>query len=143
MTQILVKPPYETLACDHALSLYLCNLLSGGGRYFFPSRAKEAKKQKMITIIIITPDLRLHHVTKFSIHLSFTVHYNYTKIGRFTPILSRRIVSSCFYLLLSHFEYFSTADVYHQIERGSEVYDYRMQITKTNDNDLLSQQKAW
>ena len=39
------------LACDHALSLYLCNLLSGGGRYFFPSRAKEVKKK-------ITPDLR-------------------------------------------------------------------------------------
>ena len=34
------------VACDHALSLYLCNLFSGGGRYFFPSRAKEAKKQK-------------------------------------------------------------------------------------------------
>ena len=30
------------LACDHALSLYLCNLFS----LFFPSRAKEAKKQK-------------------------------------------------------------------------------------------------
>ena len=34
------------LACDHALSLYLCNLFSGGGRSFFPSRTKEAKKQK-------------------------------------------------------------------------------------------------
>ena len=28
-------------------------------RYFFPSRAKETKKQKIIIIIIITPDLRL------------------------------------------------------------------------------------
>ena len=25
---------------------------------------------------------------EFSIYLSFTVHYNYTKIGRFMPILS-------------------------------------------------------
>ena len=32
------------VTCDHALSLYLCNLFLGGGRYFFPSRAKEAKK---------------------------------------------------------------------------------------------------
>ena len=36
--------------------------------------------------------------------LSFTVHYNYTKIGRLRPILSIRIVLSCFYLLVSHFE---------------------------------------
>ena len=40
--------------------------------------------------------------------LSLTVHYNYTKIGRFRPILSIRIVLSRFYLLLSHFENFST-----------------------------------
>ena len=50
----------------------------------------------------------LYRVTKFSIYLSFTVHYNYTKIGRFTPILSIRIVLLCFYLLISHFENFST-----------------------------------
>ena len=35
-------------------------------------------------------------------------NYNYTKIGRFAPILSVRIVLSCFYLLISHFENFST-----------------------------------
>ena len=39
---------------------------------------------------------------------SFTVHFNYTKIGIFTPILSIRIVLSYFYLLVSHFEDFST-----------------------------------
>ena len=43
-----------------------------------------------------------------SIYLSFTVHYNYTKIGRFTPILSIIIVLNCFYPLISHFENFST-----------------------------------
>ena len=52
--------------------------------------------------------MNLYRVTKFSIYLSFTVHYNYTKIGRFTPILSIRIVLLCFYLLISHFENFST-----------------------------------
>ena len=41
-------------------------------------------------------------------YLSFAVHYNYSKISRFTPILSVRIVLSCFYLLISHFENFST-----------------------------------
>ena len=40
--------------------------------------------------------------------LSFTVHYNYRKIGRFTPILSLTVVLSCFYLLISHFKHFST-----------------------------------
>ena len=35
---------HHTLACDHALSLYLCNLFSG-------QRSKEAKKKK--------PDVRL------------------------------------------------------------------------------------
>ena len=52
--------------------------------------------------------MNLYRVTKFSIYLSFTLHYNYTKIGRFTPILSIRIVLRCFYLLISHFENVST-----------------------------------
>ena len=45
-----------------------------------------------------------------SFYLSFTVHYNYSKISRRhkKPILSIRIVLSCFYLLISHFENFST-----------------------------------
>ena len=47
-------------------------------------------------------------MTKFSIYLSFAVRYNYTKIGSFPPILSIRIVLSCFYLLITHFETFST-----------------------------------
>ena len=35
-------------------------------------------------------------------------NYNYTKIDRFAQILSMRIVLSCFYLLISHFENLST-----------------------------------
>lgn len=38
------------------------------------------------------------------LNLLFTVHYNYMKIGRFKPILSRTIVLSCFYLPISHLE---------------------------------------
>ena len=52
--------------------------------------------------------ISVYHVTKFSIYLSFTVHYNYTKISRFKPILSITIVSSCFYAPTSHFENFPT-----------------------------------
>ena len=57
--------------------------------------------------IAFTANMNLYHLTKSSIYLSFTVHYNYTKIGRFTPFLSITIVLSCFYLLISHFENFS------------------------------------
>ena len=52
----------------------------------------------------------LYHMIKFSIHLSFTVHYNYTKIGRFTPILSITIcfklfvLSFCSFLILKCFQ---------------------------------------
>ena len=51
-----------------------------------------------------TANVNLYHVTKFSIYLSFTIYYNYPKIGKFTLILSIRIVLRCFYLLISHFE---------------------------------------
>ena len=30
--------------------------------------------------------MNLYHVTKFSLNLSFTVHYKYTEISRFTPV---------------------------------------------------------
>ena len=55
-----------------------------------------------------TGNVNLFHVAKFFIYLSFTVHYSYAKIGRFTPILSVRIVSSYFYLHITHFKNFST-----------------------------------
>ena len=42
-------------------------------------------------------------------HLLIVYCYsNYTKIGRFTPILSITIVLSCFYQLISRFENLST-----------------------------------
>ena len=53
-------------------------------------------------------NVNLYHVTNFFIYLSFTVHYNYKKISRFTTIIYIRIVLSCFYLLTTHFENFST-----------------------------------
>ena len=52
--------------------------------------------------------MKLYHETKFPFYLLFTVYYNYMKIGRFIPIQPIRIVLSCFYLLISHFENFST-----------------------------------
>ena len=57
--------------------------------------------------IAFTAKVKLYHVIKFPLYLSFAAHYNYTKFCRFTLILSLRIVLSCFYLLISHFENFS------------------------------------
>ena len=51
-----------------------------------------------------TANVNFYHVDKFPLYLSFTAHYNYTKIGRFTSILTIRIVLSCFNQLISHFE---------------------------------------
>ena len=49
--------------------------------------------------------MSLCHMTKFSIYLLLTVdHYNYTKMSRFTPILS--IMFNCFKLFLfAHFSF--------------------------------------
>ena len=58
--------------------------------------------------IAFTANVNLYHLSKFSIYLSYIVHCNYTKIGKLTPILSIRIVLSCFYLPISHSENFST-----------------------------------
>ena len=58
--------------------------------------------------IVFTANMNLYHVTKFPLNLSFTVHYNYSKISRFRPGLCIRAVLNCFYLLISHVENFST-----------------------------------
>ena len=42
--------------------------------------------------------MNVYHVTKFSLHLSFTVRYFYSKISCFTLFLSVRTVLSCFHL---------------------------------------------
>ena len=52
--------------------------------------------------------MNLYHLCKFSLYLSFTVHYLYKKVSSFTPLLSITSVSSCFYLLIFYFEKFST-----------------------------------
>ena len=44
-------------------------------------------------------DVDLYHLTKFSLYLSLTVHYNYTDIISFMPVLSIIIVCSPFYRL--------------------------------------------
>ena len=59
-----------------------------------------------------TANVNLYHVTKFSPYFSFTVYCFYTKISSFMPVLSKRIVLDCFYLLIFYFEKFST-DVCH------------------------------
>ena len=56
-----------------------------------------------------TANVNLYHVTKFIPYFSFTVYCFYTKIDRFMPVLSKRIVLDCFYLLIFYFEKFSTA----------------------------------
>ena len=58
--------------------------------------------------IAFTANMNLYHVTKFPLYLSFTVHYNYSKISRFMPVLCIRAVLNCFCLLISHVENFST-----------------------------------
>ena len=55
-----------------------------------------------------TANVNLYHVTKFSPYFSFTVYCFYTKISSFMPVLSKRIVLDCFYLLIFYFEKFST-----------------------------------
>ena len=49
-----------------------------------------------------------YHLIKFSLYLSFTVHYLYKKVSCFLPVLYIRIVLSCFYLLIFYFEKFSS-----------------------------------
>ena len=58
--------------------------------------------------IAFTANVNLYHVTKFPLYLSFTVHYNYSEISRFMPVLCIRAVLKCCYLLISHVENFST-----------------------------------
>ena len=36
--------------------------------------------------IAFTANVNLYHLSKFSIHLSYTVHCNYTKIGKLTQL---------------------------------------------------------
>ena len=78
---------------------------------------KQVFPETMIIVLVLSRAIKYHVYSKrqkwicatFSfILLVVTVHYNYTKISKFTPILSIRIVLSFFYSLLSHFENVST-----------------------------------
>ena len=56
-----------------------------------------------ITFTLQTANANLYHVTKFSLYLSFTVHYFYTKINSFTQFSIRK---NSFELFLSaHFRF--------------------------------------
>ena len=70
----------------------------------FPIKSLEQANHRQIPRLAFTANGKreLYHVTKFSIY------FNWTKIGRLTPILSIRIVLSRLYLLITHFEIFST-----------------------------------
>ena len=55
-----------------------------------------------------TANANLYHLTKFSPELSPTDYYFYTKISRFTPALSKKIILDSIYLLIFYFDKFST-----------------------------------
>ena len=56
-----------------------------------------------------TANVNLYHVIKFSTYFSFTGAYCfYTKMSTFMPVLCKRIVLDCFYVLIFYSEKFST-----------------------------------
>ena len=55
-----------------------------------------------------TANVNLYHLIKFSLYLSFTVHYLYKKVSCFMPVLSITIVLNSFYMLIFCFEKFSS-----------------------------------
>ena len=75
-----------------------------GYHFMWRRRYPFANKQERLSIAF-TASVRREFVPRDQGLLLYTLT---TKIGRFTPILSIRIVLSCFYLLVSHFEDFST-----------------------------------
>ena len=60
-------------------------------RSWFAGNAGKTSILRSLLRVALTANVNLYHVTKFPLYLSFTVHCNYTKIGRFTPIVSIRI----------------------------------------------------
>ena len=55
-----------------------------------------------------TTNVNLYQVTKFSLYASVTVHYSFSKMSSFTPVLSIRTVLDSFYLLICYVEKIST-----------------------------------
>ena len=55
-----------------------------------------------------TANVNLYQKTKFSLYASFTVHYSFSKMSSFTPVLSLKTVLDSFYLLIFYLEKFST-----------------------------------
>ena len=52
--------------------------------------------------IALTANVKLYHMTKFSLYLSFTVYYFYTGISCFMLYSSSRLISNNFFLLISN-----------------------------------------
>ena len=55
-----------------------------------------------------TANVNLYQKTKFSLYASFTVHYSFSKMSSFTPVLSLKTVLDSFYMLIFYLEKFST-----------------------------------
>ena len=71
--------------------------------------ARQLLSNRKVSITFTTNGKREFEPQDQDFHSSVVYcNYNYTKIDWFAPILSMRIVLSCFYLLISHFENFST-----------------------------------
>ena len=73
----------------------------------FTVLAKHSKREFLTKLFLIlswlewpfrpkTSNVNFQRVTKLSFNLPFTIHYNCTEINTFTPVLSIRIVLSCF-----------------------------------------------
>ena len=56
---------------------------------------------KLIYKVMFTENVDLYHLTNVFLHLLFIVHYNYTGIRGFIPVLSIRIGFNCFICLFS------------------------------------------
>ena len=59
--------------------------------------------------IAFTANVKLNHVTKFSLYLSFTVYYLYTEISCFMLCSSSRLILDNFFLLISNLKSYQLA----------------------------------
>ena len=82
-----------------------------------------------------TANENLYHLIKFSLYLSFTVHYLYKEVSCFLPVLYIRIVLSCFYLLIFYFEKFSSW-IWHLL------FAVSMTLNLSNNNKIYHRVKS-
>ena len=82
-----------------------------------------------------TANENLYHLIKFSLYLSFTVHYLYKEVSCFLPVLYIRIVLSCFHLLIFYFEKFSSW-IWHLL------FAVSMTLNLSNNNKIYHRVKS-